>query len=289
MRLSVALGQWPDRPAGEAVRTARIADHHGYPEVWVGERGAYDVFALSTAIGLRTTRITVTAGPLTPGARDPAAIATGVASVAELTGRRVDLALGTAWPPAGGGHGAATALRASATAVRPLLAALGTVPELTVAACGPEEVRVAAEAGRMMIAMFTPAVAARLITDLRLLSGTTRVAAWVTAAVDPGEAALRQLRRSVAPFVAAPGYREMFAEAGFADVVAYADAGPGPDAIAEAIPEALLESVALLGDSVEIMDRLDAYAEAGVDEVALVPVSTDDDPCGEATLKALAG
>jgi alkanesulfonate monooxygenase SsuD/methylene tetrahydromethanopterin reductase-like flavin-dependent oxidoreductase (luciferase family) len=115
------------------------------------------------------------------------------------------------------------------------------------------------------------------------------VAAWVTAAVDPDEAALGQLRRAVAPFLAAPGYGEMFTEAGFADVVAYAGTGPSPDALAAAIPEALLESVALLGDSVEIMDRLDAYAEAGVDEVALIPVSTGSDPCGEATLKALAG
>ncbi|MEO3813749.1 LLM class F420-dependent oxidoreductase [Sphaerisporangium sp. B11E5] len=314
MRLSVALGQWRDRPPEEAVRTAQIADQHGYPEVWVGERDTYDAFALATAIGLRTSQITLTAGPLAVGVRDPVTIAMGAASVAELTGRRVGVALGASWPLVvedwhGRSHaGAVTALRESAEALRPLLAGqasgyAGTrvasrgfrlrLPaprsELTVAAFGPEAVRVAAEADRMVLNLLTPGLAARIITDLRLLSRTTRAAAWVTAAVDPDEAALGQLRRAVAPFLTAPGYREMFTEAGFADVVAYAAAGPAPDALAGAIPEALLASVALLGDSVEIMDRLDAYAEAGVDEVALVPVSTDSDPCGEATLKALAG
>ncbi|WP_433252963.1 hypothetical protein ACQPYK_08745 [Streptosporangium sp. CA-135522] len=36
-------------------------------------------------------------------------------------------------------------------------------------------------------------------------------------------------------------------------------------------------------------ERLDAYAEAGVEEVALVPVATGADPGGVATLKTLAG
>ena len=51
----------------------------------------------------------------------------------------------------------------------------------------------------------------------------------------------------------------------------------------------LVASVALLGDVDTVGARLSAYAEAGVDEVALVPVSTDRDPGGAATLKALGG
>ncbi|MFC4586372.1 LLM class F420-dependent oxidoreductase [Sphaerisporangium corydalis] len=313
MRLSVSLGLWQDRPAGEAVRTAQIADEHGYPEVWVGEMATYDAFALATAIGARTRRIALTVGPLAVTVRDPMMIAMGAASVAELTGRQVNVALGTSSPVVvEEWHGrsrsrAGTALREAVQALRPLLdgeksAFSGTMltsngyrlrlpaprSELTVAAFGPSAVRAAALADRMVLNLLTPASAARLITDLRLISPATKVAAWVTAAVDPDPAAIEQIRRGVVPYLAAPGYGEMFAEAGFADVVRYALTRPHPRELLARIPDALLESVALIGDSVEIMDRLDAYAEAGVDEVALVPASTDADPCGEGTLKALA-
>ncbi|GAA3829535.1 LLM class F420-dependent oxidoreductase [Sphaerisporangium flaviroseum] len=313
MRLSVSLGLWQDRPAGEAVRTAQIADEHGYPEIWVGEMATYDAFALATAIGMRTDHVALTVGPLAVTVRDPMMIAMGAASVAELTGRQVNVALGTSSPMVveqwhgRSRAGSATALRESVMALRPLLDGKksgfsGTrlsstgyrlrLPaprsELTVAAFGPAAVGAAALADRMVLNLLTPASAARLITDLRLLSRTTRVAAWVTAAVDPDAPAIEQIRRGVLPYLAAPGYGEMFAEAGFEDVVWYARSGPHPKELLAAIPDALLESVALIGDSVEIMDRLDAYAEAGVDEVALVPVSTEADPFGEATLKALA-
>ncbi|MEU8271439.1 LLM class F420-dependent oxidoreductase [Sphaerisporangium sp. NPDC049002] len=313
MRLSVSLGLWQDRPAGEAVRTAQIADELGYPEVWVGEMATYDAFALATAIGARTGRAALTVGPLAVSVRDPLMIAMGAASVAELTGRRVNIALGTSSPMVvedwhgRSRAGSGTALRETVQALRPLLDGeksdfAGTrvsskgyrlrLPaprsELTVAAFGPGAVATAALADRMVLNLLTPASAARLITDLRLLTPSTRAAAWVTAAVDPGPAAIEQIRRGVVPYLAAPGYGEMFAEAGFEDVVRYARTLPHPRELLAKIPDALLESVALIGDSVEIMDRLDAYAEAGVDEVALVPVSTDADPCGEATLKALA-
>ncbi|WP_248963478.1 LLM class F420-dependent oxidoreductase [Sphaerisporangium perillae] len=313
MRLSVSVGLWQDRPAGEAVRTAQIADEHGYPEVWVGETATYDAFALATAIGARTRHVALTVGPLAVSVRDPMTIARGAASVADLTGRQVGVALGTSTPRivqdwhGRSRAGAGAALREAVQALRPLLdgerseftgehvASKGyrlRLPaprsELTVAAFGPAAVQTAALADRMVLNLLTPASAARLITDLRLLTPTTRVAAWVAAAVDPDPAAIEQIRGAVVPYVGAPGYGEMFAEAGFGDVVAYARTGPHPRELLAAIPDDLLESVALIGDSVEIMDRLDAYAEAGVDEVALVPASTDADPCGEATLKALA-
>ncbi|RCG31009.1 LLM class F420-dependent oxidoreductase [Sphaerisporangium album] len=313
MRLSVSLGLWQDRPADEAVRTAQIADEQGYSEVWVGEMATYDAFALATAIGMRTRRIGLTVGPLAVTVRDPMMIAMGAASVAGLTGRPVDVALGTSSPVVveewhgRSRAGAATALREAVMALRPLLDGeksdfSGTrvsskgyrlrLPaprsKLSVAAFGPAAVGAAALADRMVLNLLTPASAARLITDLRLISPTTRVAAWVVAAVDPDASAVEQIRRGTLPYLAAPGYGEMFAECGFGDLVAYARTRPHPRDLLAEIPDGLLESIALIGDSVEIMDRLDAYAEAGVDEVALVPVSSDGDPYGEATLKALA-
>ncbi|GAA4193276.1 LLM class F420-dependent oxidoreductase [Streptosporangium oxazolinicum] len=343
MRLGVSLGLWQDRPAEEALLTARAADELGYDELWVGEMATYDAFALATAIGLSTGRIGLTVGPLAVAVRDPMMIAMGVASVAALAGRPVNVAVGTSSPMVvEEWHGrsrarSAAVLRETVRALRPLLDGDKSdfsgeyvksrgyrlrLPapraELTVAAFGASAVRTAATADRMVLNLITPASAARLTADLRAAAHMAqtaqdqdqgqdqekdrgqgrdatpaptqvpRVAAWVTAAVDPGREAVDRIRRAVVGYLAAPGYGEMFIEAGFGDVVAYARTRPHPRELLAAIPDGLLESVALLGDVDAAHERLRAYADAGVDEVALVPVSTDADPGGVATLKALA-
>lgn len=310
--LSVSLGLWQDRPAEEALLTARAADELGFPELWVGEMATYDAFALAAAIGLATTRIRLTVGPLAVAVRDPMMIAMGAASVAGLTGRQVDVAVGTSSPlVVEGWHGrsrarSATALREAVTALRPLLAGERSdffgecvsssgyrlrLPaprsRLSVAAFGPSAVRTAAMADRMVLNLITPASAERLIARLRAVSPATSVTAWVTAAVDPDREAVDRIRRAVVGYLPAPGYGEMFAEAGFADVVEFARTGPHPRELLAAVPDELVASVALLGDVDAVGARLSAYAAAGVDEVALVPVSTDRDPGGTATLKAL--
>ncbi|WP_329090744.1 LLM class F420-dependent oxidoreductase [Streptosporangium sp. NBC_01469] len=358
MRLGVSLGLWQDRPAEEALLTARAADELGYDELWVGEMATYDAFALATAIGLSTGRIGLTVGPLAVAVRDPMMIAMGVASVAALVGRPVNVAVGTSSPTVvEEWHGrsrarSAAVLREAVRALRPLLDGDKSdfsgecvksrgyrlrLPapraELTVAAFGASAVRTAATADRMVLNLITPASAARLTADLRAAAQAgpartpaqdqaqdqgqaqaqgqareqaqeqdrgkrrdatpaparaPRVAAWVTAAVDPGREAVDRIRRAVVGYLAAPGYGEMFIEAGYGDVVAFARTRPHPRELLAAIPDGLLESVALLGDVDAARERLRAYADAGVDEVALVPVSTDADPGGVATLKALA-
>jgi alkanesulfonate monooxygenase SsuD/methylene tetrahydromethanopterin reductase-like flavin-dependent oxidoreductase (luciferase family) len=65
-----------------------------------------------------------------------------------------------------------------------------------VAAFGPGAVRVAGRlADRMVLNLLTPESAGRLVADVRAASAAAgrpaqRAAAWVTAAVDPDEAAL---------------------------------------------------------------------------------------------------
>ncbi len=325
MRLGVSLGLWQDRPAEEALLTARAADELGYDELWVGEMATYDAFALATAIGLSTGRIGLTVGPLAVAVRDPMMIAMGVASVAGLVGRPVNVAVGTSSPlVVEEWHGRSRArpaavLREAVRALRPLLDGDKSdfsgecvksrgyrlrLPapraELTVAAFGASAVRTAATADRMVLNLITPASAARLTADLRAAVRTApaqgrgqdavpapRVAAWVTATVDPGREAVDRIRRAVVGYLAAPGYGEMFAEAGFGDVVAFARTRPHPRELLAAVPDGLLDSVAVIGDVDAARERLRAYAEAGVDEVALVPVGTDADPGGVATLKAL--
>lgn len=164
---------------------------------------------------------------------------------------------------------------------------------LTVAAFGPAAVRVAGRlADRMVLNLVTPAAAARLATDVRKAAAEAgrpapRVAAWVAAAVDPDRDAREQLRRAVLGYLAAPGYGEALTGAGFGDLVAFARTRPHPGELLAAVPDAVPASVGALGDAGTALERIAEYTAAGVDEVCLVPVSTDADPAGARTLEAL--
>ena len=327
--LSVSLGLWQDRPAAEVVRTAQVADALGYGEIWIGEMATFDAFALGAVVAERTTRAALTIGPLAVAVRDPVMIAMGAGSLAELTGRTVNVALGSSSPVlVQQWHGrrqerTALALAESATAVRTLLDGgradvAGEVirtrgfrlrtkapgSPLTIAAFGSGAVKVAARhADRMVINLVTPKSAARLVEMLHdecRAAGrpVPPVAAWVAAVVGPavlGPAVLgpagpgvEQLRRGLVAYMSAPGYGEMFAEAGFADVVRFARTGPHPGELLAAIPPEIVGHVSLVGDEPWVRARIAEYADAGVDEIALVPGSSEADPAGVGTLTALA-
>ena len=72
------------------------------------------------------------------------------------------------------------------------------------------------------------------------------------------------------------------------DVVRFARRRPHPGELLAAIPAELVGQVSLVGDEQTVRARLAEYASAGVDEVALVPGSSEADPAGLATLTALA-
>src|SRR5580693_1250760 len=294
--LSVSLGLWQDRAPGEVLRTAQVADELGYGEIWIGEMATFDAFALGAVVAERTARAALTIGPLAVAVRDPVMVAMGVGSLTELTGRTVNVALGSSSPVVvEQWHGrrserTAIALAESAVAVRTLLgggkaeldgqvirtrgfrlrtAAAGST--LTIAAFGAGAVKVAARhADRMVINLVTPKSAARLV---QMLHDECRaagrpvppVAAWIAAVVGPsvvgpvadqGPAETEQLRRGLVAYLAAPGYGEMFAEAGFADVVRFARTGPHPGELLAAIPAAIVGHVSLVGDEPLVRARM---------------------------------
>ena len=114
-----------------------------------------------------------------------------------------------------------------------------------------------------------------------------RLTVWVPVAVNPGDAAIRQLAAQLAVYLAPPGYGEMFGELGFLDLVQRARAGARRLELATAVHVELLDQVCALGSADRIAARLRAYHGAGADVVAVVP-STAEDPGGTATLNAVA-
>ncbi|MFJ8745555.1 LLM class F420-dependent oxidoreductase [Embleya sp. NPDC127516] len=320
-RLTVSLGLWQDRPPSEALETARHADELGYDELWIGEMATFDAFALATSIGLGTRRIALTVGPLAVAVRDPMMVAMGAASVAHLTGRQVGIAIGTSSPTVvESWHGRATggavgALRESAHALT-AFTRTGTAEvrgkvvrtsgyrmrlpsrssSLTIAAFGPASIAVAAaHADRFVMSLVTPRAAEQRVEVLRrecdrLARARPRVAAWVPVAVASDERVISdsvdQVRRMLVGYLGAPGYAEMFAEAGFEEVVEFARTKPHPTSLAAAIPRALVELVGVFGDARTVRRRLAEFSPH-VDEIAVLACSTPGDPAGSGTLGAL--
>ena len=111
---------------------------------------------------------------------------------------------------------------------------------------------------------------------------------WLPAAVDPEPESLAQVLRGIVGYLTVPGYSEVFAEAGFGEAVELARSGTDPETLVAALPPEAAYMVGLVGDSATVRARIDAYAESGLDEIAVVP-ATAGDPAGERTLTALAG
>ena len=174
-RIEVSLGLWQDRPAPEALDTARLVDELGFPALWIGEMATYDAFALATRLGaaspgagpgaVPTHRARLVLGPFAVTVRDPMMIAMGAASVAALTGRPVSVALGTSstvvveqW------HGrsrarAGSALAESAQAVRALLDGGKPVLAGEVVRTSGYHLRLPAPGGELVVAAFGPLAA----------------------------------------------------------------------------------------------------------------------------------
>lgn len=316
MEISAVVGMWLDRPPEESLHTAVLADRLGYGELWIGESGTWDAFALATAVGLATDSITMTVGPIPVPVRDPATIAMGAASVSALTRRRVGVALGTSNPTlvedwhGRSCSGAAETLENTARAVATLFDGGRTQGRggrqghrlrlsppggtLTVAALGHRAVATAAaHADRMAINLVTPEQAAELKDALakeakRVRRPVPRLAAWLPTAVDPLPESYAQLIWGIVPYLSAPGYCRNLADAGFVDAVELARKGTAPRDLLTALPLELAGTIGLAGDVAAVRERLAAYADAGVDEVAVVPV-TGGDPGGERSLTAMRG
>ncbi|OLF07987.1 LLM class F420-dependent oxidoreductase [Actinophytocola xinjiangensis] len=315
MELSVVAASREDgQPPEEALRCAALADRLGYREVWLGEGPTWDAFVLATAVGLGTSRVALTAGPVPVSVRDPATLVRGAAGVEGVVGRPVGVALGTSSVRVVEGvHGRPRArpvadLRAAARAYTAhrrgewfgATDTHGFTPRLppatgplTVAAFGTRAVDVAARyADRMLLDVVSVDQVRELRATLDLAAArhrrpAPRLAAWLPAAVDPDDASLDQLRRSVVGYFPVQGYREVFLGAGFGAAIGLFDAGAPRDEVLAALPDDAATTVGLVGSADTVRARLATYAEAGLDEVALVP-ATAGDPAGERTLTALA-
>ena len=136
---------------------------------------------------------------------------------------------------------------------------------MTVAAFGPRAVEIAAAADRMVLNMVTVEAAARLAAR------HPNTAAWLAAAVDPTPEERRWLTLGYVGYLAAPGYGEMFADAGFGELVAFARTRPHPRrARRGGSPTSCSTPWPSSDRRQQVRQRIEAYAAAGLTEIGLV-------------------
>ncbi|MEU8891482.1 LLM class F420-dependent oxidoreductase [Streptomyces sp. NPDC048442] len=200
----------------------------------------------------------------------------------QYSGRSVRLPL-----PAGEGSGLGIPMKLLTPPVRP------SVP-VWVAALGPRNVRMVAETADGWLPMFfAPEWADRAwgeslregaaARDPRL--GPLQISAGGLLAIGPDAARARELaREQLALFVGgmgAPGhnyYYNLVSRYGFAEEAATVQRlflSGNRAAAAAAIPSALLEATTICGTESYVKDRVDAYREAGVTHLQIVPVPQD--------------
>jgi probable F420-dependent oxidoreductase len=312
--IEAVLPFWLDRPDLEAMEIAEAVDAAGISGLWIGEMATFDAFALATAIGIRAPGVGLRVGPLPISVRTPASIALGASSVAAITGAQVDIALGASspfivsgWHDRDWSHSVAR-MREMIECLRPILRGerseydgrfvhcngfrlRNPLPHsrIGVGAFGPSMMKLSAQfADEVVLNLASPQRVSQVREQIEqdaAAAGRTppHITAWVPVAVQPGEAALRQLAGQVAVYLAPPGYGEMFCELGFADLVERARAGARRADLAAAIPLELAQQLAALGTPNQVADRIRSYLDAGADTVAVIPV-TAEDPAGRIAL-----
>jgi probable F420-dependent oxidoreductase len=316
--IEAALPFWLDRPDEEALGIARSARDAGLDALWIGEMATFDAFALATAVGAANPGLRLKLGPLPISVRTPVGLAFGAHSVSSLTGCPVDLALGASSPViVAGWHDrdwmhAAPRMRETIQSLRPILRGEradhdgrfvrahgfrlrrplpGT--RIGVGVFGPVMTRLAAElADDIVLNRASPQRVAEVraqVDDHAAAAGRTppHLTVWITVAVEPGEATLRQVANQLSVYLAPPGYGEMFSELGFAELVARARTGARRAELAAAIPLDMIAQLGAVGNPEQITARFRAYLRAGADTVAVVP-TTADDPNGQAALHVAA-
>lgn len=288
----------------------------GYRHAWLAEVSGPDPFVLATQIAHRTTRMEVGVAVVPVYTRTPAVLASASISVSQvLGGRRFRLGVGSSsevivnqWHGQSfaeplvrveetvlaireilsGGEGFIGS-RVRTNRYRPALAPSGPI-ELWVGALRPRMLKVAGRIGDGVCLNLMPA---RVVTEqLKEVSADIGVMARLQVMVTDDLASARTLLRNqiLGAYLAQPVYNQFLAWMGFpeqAAEIARAFAAKDRAGVAAAIPDSLVDDLALLGSPAQIRDRLDEFGEAGV-TVAALSVLNPDRAVVEETLSALA-
>ena len=292
--LTVPFTGVPLAAHGELYRRIEAA---GYDDLWTSETAGYDGFTpLALAAG-QTTRMRLATGVVNPFTRGPAVLAQHCAALADASGGRFVLGLGSSsnviverW------NGVPfekprSRMRATIEALRPVLAGdrgpggfrLERAPSspvpIVVAALRGKMLALAAELGDGAFTNFLPLGGAAQVRDAFGAPDKELVCRFFCfpgAFEEAGPAA----RRMLVAYATVPVYTAFFRWLGWGEridpMVAAWENGDRKRAV-ELVPEDLVREVFVFGDGGEQRERLMEFAEAGITTFVLAPICRPDE------------
>ena len=311
----------PGRDLDRAIARVKLAEELGYEAVYVTHIAARESLTMATAYALNTSRIRVGTGVTPIYTRTPATMAQTAATIAELSGGRLNLGLGVSHRPVVEhwyGQSIDKPLaetREYVAIVRAILAgepaprgekwqtafALNGVPtapdqRIYLAGLSPKMLRLSGEIADGVILwlcnpeyireVVVPEVAAGREKAGKPVEGFDIVAAVPSAVVDDPTEAYASMRGELIPYFGLPFYRAMIELSGFAaDVAAYDAAAGDVAAMQAAISDEFLAALTAIGDEDTVRAGVERYVSAGATSPCVGPVSKTD---VEATLRAAA-
>ncbi|RMI14433.1 LLM class flavin-dependent oxidoreductase [Cellulomonas triticagri] len=292
-----------DLPADQVLPYARRADALGFAELWVvedlGFRGGMAQAAAALAV---TERIRVGVGILPVGARNVAFAAMEAASVAELFSGRLHLGIGHGmpdWMRQAGAWPASplTAFKEYVTALRALLrgeevtvdgryvrldgvrleSPPAVVPPVLAGVRGPRSLAAAGRCadGTVLAEPVGPEYARAARSQIGDVPGH-RVVAYDIGAVADDAATARDAARPALAWVGDPGWAPHIDPLPFAaEFRDLRERTPDRAAFAQALPDAWVDALAVVGTPEQARARLAEIGAAGVDAVVLAPTGPD--------------
>jgi probable F420-dependent oxidoreductase len=316
----------PFANASQCVALARRAEREwGYDAIWLAETNGPDSFALAGAIATATERVAIGTAIVPVYNRTPAVLAMGAGTLAQLSGNRFILGVGSSshaiirdW------NGVpfelpVTRVRDSVAVLRQALAGektdfkgntlqsrgfrLGSLPSKPVpiylAALREKMLQTAGKIGDGLIVNLFPLTAVPQILAAyrdgatkagRDASSDEVVCRFQVAVTDDVPAARNLVRMAFGSYVAAPVYNKFFAWCGFeseAKSVAEAFGRRDRKATAAAMSDNLVDRVTILGSAQQCREQVAAFVEAGITTPVIAPLTANPAEVN-ATLEAFA-
>jgi probable F420-dependent oxidoreductase len=311
-RLAITLPA-PFVPPRQCIELACKAEQvWGYDAIWLAETNGPDSFTLAGAIAQATQRVTIGTAIVPVYNRTPAVLAMSAATLAQLSGDRFVLGLGSSSHAiVEGWNGVAferplTHVRESVAIVRQALAGgktdfagralssrglrLGVLPARPVpiylAALRERMLQLAGEIGDgLIVNLFPLSALPRILAAYREgaaragrdASGDEVVCRFQVAVTDDVPAARGLVRLAFAGYVAQPVYNAYFRWCGFereAAAVAEAFARGDRAATAAAMSDALIDRIAILGSAAACREQIAAFVAGGVTTPVISPLAT---------------
>jgi probable F420-dependent oxidoreductase len=291
-------------PPSDIVECVKLAESLGYDSAWVAEGHGGDQFAILAACAVATRQIRLGTSISSVFVRSAPTIAMAAATVDQLSGGRFVLGLGSSHrvqvePEHGVPFVQPTRrLRETVAIVRALMrdgvvahhgdairverfelwfSPLRREIPIYLSALFPTMLQIAGEiADGVLLTWPTIGAVGRAVEHVAIGAGHARrdpvaveIASLMPCVVAPSrEEALEGLRPAVGFYAGFfPRYNRLLGEAGFADetrAIKEAFDRGGRDAAAKAVPDALVDAVALAGNPQQCRDRIEAYRHAGL-------------------------